>query len=72
MEPFGWTDKYPVKVHVAIGLVFLAFAIVFGALIALDIGKGSGPGLWFFPLFALFGGSIILWRAKDRIQRRDD
>ena len=65
MELFDWTDKYPVKVHVAIGLAFLAFALIFGALIALDIGKGSGPGLLFFPLFSLFAGSIILWRAKE-------
>ncbi|MFQ5473621.1 MAG: hypothetical protein ACE5FA_12160 [Dehalococcoidia bacterium] len=71
MELFGWADKYPLKVHIAIGLLFFAFATVFGALMALDIGKG-GDGLWFFPLFAFFGGAIILWRAKDRIQQGDD
>ena len=70
MELFGWADKYPVKVHIAIGLLFFAFAIVFGALIAFDIGKG-GDGLLFFQLFAVFGGSIILWRAKDRVERGD-
>lgn len=66
MEPFGWVDKYSVKVQIGIGLAFLAFGLLFLGLMLLDIGKG-GEGLLFLPLFAFVAGGIILWRAKDRV-----
>lgn len=70
MELFGWVDRYSIKVHVGIGLAFLAFGLLFVGLMAFNVGKG-GEGLLIFPLFAFVAGGIILWRAKDRVGREN-
>lgn len=69
MELFGWTDKYSIKVHIAIGVAFLAFAVLIAALISFNVGKGTGDQMWVFPISAMVFGGIVLWRAKDRIER---
>jgi hypothetical protein len=70
---FKWADKFSIKVHVGIGVLFLLFGIVTTTLILLDVGKGANnEGILLVPLFAIFGGSVILWRAKEWFDRGDE
>ena len=69
-----WVEKYSLKVHIAIGVAFLAvaFALVM-VLVIVPAHPDASPGTGILPVGVLtLVGGIILWRAKDRIQRGDD
>ncbi len=68
MEPFGWTDKYSVRAQIAIGLGFVAVALLVVAMLLLNIGKGTGPQMAPFIVMLLGFGGFVLWRASRRVE----